>query len=75
MVIFRLITAPARGLGFVFRSVHDAVENELDEEREQIRQRLMELYSLVESGEIDEEEFEAQEDQLLDRLDELEDAM
>lgn len=71
-MIFRLMTAPARGLGFVFRSVHDAVEKELDQEREQIRRQLLEIYELVETGELGEEEFEALEDQLLDRLDELE---
>ena len=72
-MIFRLLTSPARGLGFVFRSVHDAVENELDAEREQIRRRLFEIYEAVETGQLEEEEFEALEDELLDRLDELED--
>lgn len=71
-MLFRLFTAPARGLGFVFRSIHDAVESDLDNQREEIRQRLLEIYALVESGELDEETFEELEEELLDRLDALE---
>ena len=65
------ITGPARGLGFIFRSIHDAATAELDDEREWIRQQLQEIYALLDQGLLDEEEFDAREEALLDRLDEL----
>jgi hypothetical protein len=73
-MLFRLLTSPARGLGFIFRSIHEASLAEADDEREFIRHRLHEIYAQVESGELDEESFEALEDELLNRLDAL-DAM
>jgi hypothetical protein len=70
-MLFRLLTSPARGLGFVFRSIHEAVVAEADDEREWIRRQLLEIYTQVEGGLIDEETFEALEADLLDRLDAL----
>lgn len=70
-MLFRLFTSPARALGFVFRSIHEATVAEVDQQREDIRHALHELYEMVESGEIDEDTFEQREDNLLDRLDEI----
>lgn len=77
-MLFRLLTAPitgpARGIGFVFRSIHDAATSELDDERDWIRRELQEIYALLDQGLLDEDEFDDREEALLDRLDEL-DAM
>lgn len=62
----------AKGLKFVFRSVHEAVETELENEKRSIRDRLNELYLMLERGEIDEDTFDDEEEELLDRLDALE---
>ena len=61
-----------KGLKFVFRSVNEAVETELENERHSIRDRLHELYQMLERGEIDEDTFDDEEEVLLDRLDHLE---
>lgn len=70
-ILSDLLTAPARGLGFVFESVHDAVEEEIEEEKKRMRRALRELHGQLEAGEIDEEEFEEAETDILERLDEL----
>ena len=67
----RLLKSPMTSTMWVFRSIHDAVEGELDRERESIRARLNELYMELEEGGLGEDEFDELEEQLLDRLDEL----
>lgn len=71
LILDDLIKAPAKGLAFVFRSVHDAVEEHVDGERDRLREELNQLYLMLERGEIAEEEFDDREDAILDRLDEL----
>lgn len=66
-----ILTSPARGLTFIFKSVHEAVENDAFDEREALKDQLNDLYMLLELGEISEEEFDEQEETILDRLDEL----
>ena len=56
----------------MFRQIHNAAEEEfLDEEG--ISNQLSELYMMLETGKITEEEFNEKEGILLDRLDEIED--
>lgn len=59
------------GLMWIFRAVHRAAKEELANERRNIRARLSELYQELERGEITEDQFDAKEKPLLDRLDEL----
>lgn len=66
-----ILASPARGLAFIFRSVHEAVENDAFDERETLKDQLNDLYMLLELGEISEDEFDEQEESILDRLDEL----
>jgi Gas vesicle protein G len=66
-----ILLSPARGLMWIFRSVHKAVQEELDNERANTRARLSELYLQLERGEITDEEFDKEESLLLDRLDAL----
>ena len=63
-----LLLLPFRGMMFVFKQIHLAAEKELEGEGQSIRARLTELYMLLETGRITEEEFDTQEKELLDRL-------
>ena len=67
-----IVLFPMRGLLFVFKEIHEAVAQEIENESQTIRNRLSELYVLLESGQISEDEFAAEEGELLDRLDEIE---
>ena len=65
----KLLTTP---LLWIAREISDAVQKETAGESEAITQSLSELYMRLETGKITEEEFEAEEKQLLDRLDAIE---
>jgi hypothetical protein len=66
-----LLLAPVKGVLWVFREIHDAAQEELAGESEAITAALSELYMKLETGQISEAEFDAQEKILLDRLDRL----
>jgi hypothetical protein len=57
---------------FVFREVQNAAQQEVTNEAELIRIELGELYMMLETGQITEEQFDAKEEKLLQSLDELE---
>ena len=57
---------------WVFREINEAVQQEKAGEAETVTRSLGELYMKLETGAITEEEFAAEEKQLLDRLDEIE---
>ena len=65
----KLLTTP---LLWIAREISDAVQKETAGESEAITQSLSEMYMRLETGKITEEEFEAEEKQLLDRLDAIE---
>ena len=67
-----ILLAPGRGIMWIFRSIHKAVEEEMTNERTHTRDRLSELYLQLERGELTEEQFEKEEALLLDRLEQLE---
>jgi len=66
-----LLLSPVKGVLWVFREIHDAAQQELAGESEAITAALSELYMRLETGQITEEVFDAQEKTLLDRLDRL----
>ena len=66
-----LLLSPVKGVLWVFREIHDAAQQELAGESEAITAALSELYMKLETGQITETEFDAQEKVLLDRLDRL----
>lgn len=74
IVLDRIVTSPGRGLMWVFRSIHKAVQEQGEHEVTDTRARLSDLYTQLEHGEITEEEFDDLEKELLDRLEELEGA-
>lgn len=66
-----ILLAPVKGVVFLAKNVHEAAMKEfLDEEG--VRQELRELYMLLETGKISEEEFEEREGKLVERLEEIE---
>ncbi len=66
-----LLLSPIKGIFWVFREIHDAAQQELAGEGEAITAALSELYMRLETGQITEAKFDAQEKVLLDRLDRL----
>ena len=66
-----LLMSPVKGVLWIFREIHDAAEKELAGESEAITGALSELYMKLETGQITEAQFDAQEKVLLDRLDRL----
>jgi len=72
LLVDDLVLSPYRGLLWVFKEIHDVALEELEGEAERIREQLTELYMLLETGEITDEEFDEREALLLDRLDQLE---
>ena len=64
-----ILMAPARGLFWIFKEIHHAVEEEQANEAEAITTKLSELYMMLETGQMTEAEFDAAEKTLLDRLD------
>lgn len=72
LVVDDILTAPLKGLLLVFREIQEAVEAELEADSEDIVQQLQELYMLLETERITQEEFDRREAELLDLLDALE---
>jgi hypothetical protein len=66
-----ILLAPAKGVLWVFQEIHDAAQQEMAGESEAITAALSELYMRLETEQITEAEFDAQEKVLLDRLDRL----
>lgn len=66
-----LLLSPVKGVLWIFREIHDAAQQELAGESEAITAALSELYMKLETGQISDAEFDAQEKVLLDRLDRL----
>lgn len=65
----KLLTTP---LLWIAKEINEAVQKEQAGATEAITQSLSELYMRLETGKITEAEFEAEEKQLLDRLDAIE---
>lgn len=64
-----LLGAPAKGLFNIFKAIHDRVDEEMYNP-DKIREQLLLIQERLENGKIDEDEYDAQEEELLNRLDE-----
>ncbi len=73
LLIDDILASPFRGLFWIFRELHNAAREEAVNEVDNITQQLSELYMMLETGKISEDEFDEREALLLDRLDALED--
>jgi len=65
------ITGPARGLGFIFEQIKEQVDEALLSEGSRIEEELMGLGTRYELGDISEQEYAAQEEALLQQLNEI----
>jgi len=66
-----LLLSPAKGLFYIFKQIHKAAEEEFLNE-ENISAELSELYMMLETGKITEEEFDKRESELLKKLEQIE---
>jgi len=70
-LIDNLLTAPLRGLVFVLKKIDEAVQEEVEAEERAIMADLSSLHRALDSGAITEAAFDAREQELLCRLDQL----
>lgn len=66
-----LLLAPGKALLFVFKQIAERAEDDLLDD-ESVKKELQELYMLLETGRIGEQEFERREQLLIRRLEEIE---
>lgn len=66
-----VLLAPLKGVVFIAQKVRESAMEELLDEKG-VRQELRELYMLLETGRISEEEFEEREGELVEHLEEIE---
>lgn len=71
LLIDDILLSPAKGLFYIFKQIHKAAEEEFLNE-ENISAELSELYMMLETGRITEEEFNESESKLLNRLEQIE---
>ena len=71
-IIDKILLSPIYGTIWIAKQVDNAVRQDVEGEKERITTQLRELYMMLETGRITEEEFDSREKPLLDRLDEIE---
>jgi hypothetical protein len=71
MMIGSVLFSPMTGLTFIMREIAHAVDEAREADRKSIMADLQELHREIERGSITEQEFEAREVVLLDRLEVL----
>jgi len=68
LIIDDVLLFPIRSIFWIFRELHNSAQQEMENEGESITAELSDLYMMLETERITEEEFDAREKQLLDRL-------
>jgi len=71
LIIDKLLLSPIFATVWAARQIQKAIEQERVMEPELITAQLSELYMMLETGKISEQEFQVQEKELLDRLEEI----
>jgi len=71
-IIDDILLAPAKGFMWLVRELHQAAQREAADERAALMRRLQSLHMRLETGELEQASFEAQESEILDRLEALE---
>jgi hypothetical protein len=71
LIIDDILLFPVRSIFWLFREISSAVDQELTSRADDIMAELSELYMMLETRQITEDEFEEREKELLDRLDEI----
>lgn len=68
LIIDDILLFPISSIFWIFRELHNSAQQEMENEGESITAELSDLYMMLETERITEEEFDAREKQLLDRL-------
>jgi hypothetical protein len=71
LIVDDLLLFPVRGIFWIFREIHNAAQQEIAGEAESITAQLSELYMMLETKRITEQEFDEREKALLERLDKI----
>ncbi len=71
LIIDDILLAPLKGVIWAVEKVRAAALEEVEAQHERITSQLSEMYMMLETGRITEEEFDKREKELLDRLDKL----
>ena len=66
-----LAKAPFKGFMFIVREVANAARQELAQQRADVMAELSQLHLRLENGELSDDEFDEREQELLDRLEEI----
>jgi septation ring formation regulator EzrA len=74
LVIDDILFFPMRSILWIFRELHNAARQEMENEAESITAELSDLYMMLETERITEDEFDAREKQLLDRLEKIQES-
>lgn len=72
LIVDDILLFPFRGIRWIFEQIHDIAAEELEGEADRIREALTDLYMMLETGQITDEEFDEKEREYLDRLEVLE---
>jgi hypothetical protein len=70
-VVDDLLMAPAHGLLWIFQEIHRAAQEEQVTDAESVTAELSALYMRLETGKLTEQQFDAEEKLLLERLDKI----
>jgi len=66
-----ILLAPLKGVVWIAKQIEEQAEKEFMDD-EKVKHDLTELYMMLETGRITEEEFERKEEELVERLEEIE---
>ena len=69
LLVDDILCFPVTSILWIFREIDEIAHEELDNEGQLVNEQLRLLYMQLETGRITEEQFDAQEKLLLDRLD------
>jgi hypothetical protein len=72
LLVDDILLAPVSGILWIFREIDKTAHEELAGESQSITEQLRLLYMQLETGRITEQQFDAEEKLLLDRLDAIE---
>jgi hypothetical protein len=73
LLVDDILLFPIRSILWIFRELHDSARQEIENEADSITAELSDLYMMLETERITEDEFDAREKQLLDRLEMIQD--
>ena len=71
LIVDDIVLFPVRGIVWIAREVQQAAQQEISSQAESLTAELINLYMMLETGQISEEEYEASEGVLLSRLEKL----